>query len=135
MNSRSTVLYVDDNPKARRLLSAVLQQNNFEVITAEGSTEAIALINNAWFDLALVDYGLPGMTGAQLAQEIRGHEPGMPIVLISGLKSIPKGELTYVDAYCGEGTTLDNLVETMHALVRSQGVPFGGAQSAYVDAT
>lgn len=135
MNTRSTVLYVDDNPKARRLLASVLQQNNFDVVTAESSSEAMSLLDSVAFDLALLDYSLVEMTGAQLAQEIRGQDPGIPIVLISGRRTLPQGELMYVDAYCGEGATIEELMDTMHTLAKSQAVHFGWAQSAYVDAT
>ena len=36
------------------------------------------------FDIVITDYTMPGMNGLELAEQIRKHWPGMPIVLASG---------------------------------------------------
>jgi CheY-like chemotaxis protein len=126
MDFRSTILYVDDNPKARRLLSAVLEQGGYHVVCAETPSEAIALANSADFDLALVDYGLPTMTGARLAQELKATTANIPVVLISGAQWMPRQELMHVDAYCGSGSTLDELIETIQTLLVAREARMGG---------
>jgi DNA-binding NtrC family response regulator len=134
MDPKSTILYVDDNPKARRLLSAVLEQSGYRIVSAATPSEAIALVNSAQFDLALLDYGLPSMSGTQLAQKLKECDPSVPVVLISGVKWMPGTELTYVDAYCGSGSTLDELVGTIEMLLVAQGSKFGWPRSVHLDA-
>ena len=118
MEDRTTVLYVDDNPKSSLLLTSVLEECGFRVITRNDPVEALAFCKRTYFDLALLDYEMPLMTGSQLAREIKFLVPDVPVVLLSGRTALPATELTFVDAHFGFGTALDDLVWTMRILVR-----------------
>ncbi len=109
MENRTTVLYVDDNPKSSRLLTCVLEECGFRVITKNDPVEALALCKRTYFDLALLDYEMPLMSGSQLAREIKFLVPDA---------ALPATELTFVDAHFGFGTALDDLLWTMRILVR-----------------
>ena len=129
MDERITVLYVDDNPKSSRLLASVLEECGFRIISKNDPAEALALCSMTVFDLALLDYEMPVMTGAHLAREIKHLMPDVPVVLISGRTSIPESELEFVDAHFGFGTALDDLLWSMRILAppkvvaRGSGVP------------
>jgi CheY-like chemotaxis protein len=118
MENRTTVFYVDDNPKSSRLLTSVLEECGFRVIAKNDPFEALALCQRTYFDLALLDHEMPSMSGSQLAQEIKFLVPDVPVVLISGRSSLPSAELAFVDAHFGFGTVLDDLLWTMRFLVR-----------------
>jgi CheY-like chemotaxis protein len=120
MQNRTTVFYVDDNPKSSRLLTSVLEECGFRVITKNDPIEALALCRRTYFDVALLDYEMPLMSGAKLAQEIKYLVPDVPVVLISGRASLPSSELAFVDAHFGLGTVLDDLLWTMRILTRPQ---------------
>jgi CheY-like chemotaxis protein len=125
MDERTTVLYVDDNPKSSRLLAGVLEECGFRIISKNDPAEALALCRRTSFDLALLDYEMPAMSGTQLAREIKHLMPDIPIVLISGRTSIPTLELEFVDAHFGFGTALDDLLWSMRILVPPRVVPRG----------
>jgi CheY-like chemotaxis protein len=108
---------VDDNPKSSRLLASVLEECGFRIISKNDPMEALALCRRTGFDLALLDYEMPVMTGAKLAREIKHLMPDVPVVLISGRTNIPPAELEFVDAHFGFGTSLDDLLWTMRILV------------------
>jgi CheY-like chemotaxis protein len=118
MENRTTVFYVDDNPKSSRLLASVLAESGFRVITKNDPIEALALCKRTYFDIALLDYEMPSMSGSRLAQEIKFLVPDVPVVLISGRSTLPAAELAFVDAHFGLGTVLDDLLWTMRILVR-----------------
>ena len=118
MDHRTTVFYVDDNPKSSRLLSSVLQECGFRVITKNDPLEALALCKRTYFDLALLDYEMPSMSGTRLAQEIKYLVPDVPVVLISARSNLPSAELAFVDAHFGFGTSLDDLLWTMRILAQ-----------------
>jgi CheY-like chemotaxis protein len=118
MHNRTTVLYVDDNPKSSRLLSSVLEECGFQMITVNDPIEALALCKSTYFDLALLDYEMPSMSGSELAQEVKFLVPDAPVVLLSGRQSLPKSKLAFVDAHFGFGTSLDDLLWTMRILAR-----------------
>jgi len=117
MANRTTVFYVDDNPKSSRLLTSVLEECGFRVIAKNDPIEALELCRRTYFDLALLDYEMPAMSGSRLAQEIKFLVPDVPVVLISARSSLPPGELAFVDAHFGFGTALDDLLWTMRILV------------------
>jgi DNA-binding NarL/FixJ family response regulator len=75
----------------------------------------------------IVDYSLPDMTGAQLAQEIRAVEPSARVILFSERAHLPAGELAYVDVYIVKGSLLDNIVETIRGLLELPISPKSGA--------
>ena len=117
MNTRNNVLYVNENPKSLRLMASILEDSGFTVQTTTTPREALELIHMDSFALALLNYQLPQMTGAQLAQEIRALDGSLAIVLLSGQASLPAGELAYVDAHIGRGSSIENLTHVMRELV------------------
>ena len=118
MENRTTVFYVDDNPKSSRLLSSVLEESGFRVITKNDPLEALSLCRRTYFDLALLDYEMPVMSGSRLAQEVKFLVPDVPVVLISARAALPPAELAFVDAHFGFGSTFDDLLWTMRVLAQ-----------------
>lgn len=118
MQDRTIVLYVDDNPKSSKLLSSVLEECGFQIVSKNDPSEALAICKRSRFDLALLDYEMPSMSGSQLAQEIKFLLPDVPVVLLSGRQSLPTSELAFVDAHFGFGTSLDDLLRTMRILAQ-----------------
>jgi CheY-like chemotaxis protein len=118
MDSRTTVLYVDDNPRSSRLLAGVLEQCGFRVIAKTDPVDALALSRRSSFDLGLLDYEMPTMSGARLAREIKDLMPDLPVILLSGRTDLPPSELEFVDAHFGFGTSLDDLLWTMRILTK-----------------
>jgi nitrogen regulation protein NR(I) len=57
------ILIVDDEPQIRRILSALLSDNGFEVTEAESGEQALAVAEKSRPDIALMDINLPGMDG------------------------------------------------------------------------
>jgi CheY-like chemotaxis protein len=116
----ASVFYVDDSARCRRLLSSVLSECGFEVITAADPVDALQRCKELLFDLALLGYQMPSLTGSQLAPEIKFFAPHIPVVLISDHTVLPASELMFVDAHFGHGSSLDDLVETMRRLTSSK---------------
>jgi len=122
ISSHPTLLYVDDNPRSSRLLTGVLEECGFRVIARSDPNEALLLCRHTYFDLALLDYEMPLMNGAQVAREVKYLAPDVPVVLISGRAELPPAELEFVDAHFGFGTDLDDLLWSLRILSRSQTV-------------
>src|SRR5258708_28402470 len=118
MENRTTVFYVDDNPKSSRLLTSVLEECGFRVITKNDPLEALALCVRTYFDLALLDYEMPLMSGTQLARKIKFLLPEDPVVLLSGRVALPSTDLTFVDAHFGYETALHDPLRTTRIPVR-----------------
>jgi two-component system, chemotaxis family, CheB/CheR fusion protein len=66
-----TVVLVEDQPDARRMMQLLLETHGLEVFTAENGMDGASLIERIHPDLALVDLGLPVMSGFELARRVR----------------------------------------------------------------
>jgi CheY-like chemotaxis protein len=69
------IVVVDDDPNTREVLSTVLVMSGAEVITAESSTQALALIDEQVPDVIIADVGMPGEDGYTFIQKVRGRLP------------------------------------------------------------
>ncbi|MDE2261039.1 MAG: response regulator, partial [Gammaproteobacteria bacterium] len=82
------VLVVDDNSDAAQSMALVARSWGHEVATARDGTEALVVANSFRPDAALVDIGLPGMDGYEVAQRLRGQldgqEPRLLLVAMTG---------------------------------------------------
>jgi two-component system CheB/CheR fusion protein len=81
-----TVVVVEDQPDARRMMQLLLESFGVSVFTAENGAEGAVLIKRVKPDLALVDLGLPVMSGFDLARQLRHHggARGTRLVALSG---------------------------------------------------
>ena len=84
-SGRHRILVVDDEEEVREILAETLEDFGYHVVTAGSGEEALPILRTD-HDVALVitDVRMPGMSGLDLADEIRRRWPGMKIVLISG---------------------------------------------------
>jgi PAS domain S-box-containing protein len=81
-----TVLVVEDNPNVRKTVIRQLHDLGYKTIEAESGASALQMVRGgAEFDLLLTDVIMPGgMTGYQLADELRQAKPGLKILFTSG---------------------------------------------------
>jgi two-component system, chemotaxis family, sensor kinase CheA len=85
-----SVLLVDDSAFFRNMLTPVLKAAGYEVTTASGAEDALALLNKGRrFDVILTDIEMPGMSGFDLAQQVRGDPcmTHMPVIALSSMIS------------------------------------------------
>jgi CheY-like chemotaxis protein len=116
--NQRTVFYVDDNPKALRILTFALEWAGYKVVTA-CNAEALERMKQTSLDLVLLAYRTPQMIGSKLTRDIKQLNPDIPILLISGHTLLASEELTYVNAYVGGGATLDSLLTQVRVLLTS----------------
>lgn len=76
-------LVVDDSSSMRGLLQGLLRERNYEVTTAASAEEGLAAHLEQPFQLMLVDWTLPGMSGLDLCRLVRGRPGGEdPVILV-----------------------------------------------------
>jgi CheY-like chemotaxis protein len=86
LNERKTILVVDDDTAIRKLAGLFLNESGYAVLIASSGPEAIELFteHEGSIDLLLSDVVMPGMSGLELADQIRKQRPGLPVLLMSG---------------------------------------------------
>ena len=83
--SSGNILVVDDEPEIRRLLHEILEDEKYQVSTAENAEAARAALKKQRPDLVLLDIWMPDCDGITLLKEwCRNGAPDFPVIMISG---------------------------------------------------
>ena len=80
-----SVLVVDDDPDARGFLRLDLEHVGFDVRTAAGGEEALAMIRVDRPDVVLLDVRMDGIDGFETCQQLRQRELELPVIFMTGL--------------------------------------------------
>jgi CheY-like chemotaxis protein len=86
---KAFILCVDDEQLPLLLRKLVLEKQGYKVVTAGSASDALRTLNEHRVDLVLTDQLMPGGTGTELAQSIKGLWPDLPVILISGVNEMP----------------------------------------------
>ena len=74
---------VDDEPRIRRFVRLMLEQNDWEVIDVASGREAVDAARADHPDLILLDINLPDLDGFEVLRQIRDFSP-VPIIMLTG---------------------------------------------------
>ncbi|HVV52401.1 MAG TPA: hybrid sensor histidine kinase/response regulator, partial [Polyangia bacterium] len=81
---RRRILVVDDNVDARGALARLLEMAGHEVVQAGDGPAALESVSRARPEAAIVDIGLPGMNGFELARRLKAAAPRLRLIALSG---------------------------------------------------
>ena len=97
---KDRILVIDDEAGIRSSLQGILEDEGFEVKTAEKGEDGLNMIKRHNFDLVLLDIWLPKMNGIELLKEIKKYEENVQIIMISGHGTIETAvQATKLGAY------------------------------------
>jgi len=82
------VLIIDDEAEIRESLQTLLELEGFAVETAGSGEAGLQRIGEHPFDLILLDLTLPGRNGMEILAEIRSHETGLPVIMITAFGTV-----------------------------------------------
>ena len=85
-----TVLIVDDEKNYPRILGAVLEEEGFEVLTANSGAEALEELHASDIDLVLTDMKMPEMDGIDLLAKIKASNPQLPVIMMTAHGTVDK---------------------------------------------
>ena len=82
------VLVVDDNHEVRRMVTASIKTlgADIDVLDVPSAEEALFIIASLSFDLVVLDFRLPGMSGLEMVNRLRKHKPEIKIILVTGVE-------------------------------------------------
>lgn len=88
---RPLILVVEDDPSLRRVTCRILGNRGFATAEATSAQEALRALETLAVDVRLVlsDVVMPGMSGGELAAEVRRKWPDLPMLLMSGFHEDP----------------------------------------------
>jgi len=86
VESDQRIVVIEDNRDSREVLCELLTRNGFDCRSADNGREGLALIDEFEPMAAIVDIGLPGIDGLELARRLRasGKHPGILLIALTG---------------------------------------------------
>lgn len=82
MSIKNTIVIIDDEPQIRKVLSTVLESNDFKIVEAESGKDGIVQIATNHPQLVILDLGLPDRDGLSVLKELRTWT-NVPIIILS----------------------------------------------------
>jgi len=79
-----SVLVIDDDPDVRGFIVASLEEQGYRVREASDGREGLKALEREIPDLVVLDFIMPGLSGADVARQIRSRHPQQPILFVSG---------------------------------------------------
>lgn len=118
----ATILIVDDDPVAQRVLGAQLRKAGRTVVAARSGEEAQKQLAEGPCDLVILDIGLPEMDGLTLLRILRANADyrTMPIIMLTASgqdKDCTEAEAAGVNAFLLKPTSTSELIETVNRLL------------------
>ena len=125
---RHHILVIDDDRRIRHLLRDYLQEHGFRVSMAANAAEARAAMAGLSFDLLILDIMMPGETGLQFADSLRGDEGRPPVLMLSALSEPEdrvRGLMSGSDDYLAKPFEPRELLLRMQNILRRAAPPGG----------
>ena len=82
-NNRYKILVIEDENNIRSFAKAILEANDYQVLTADTCKSGIMMFSSHRPDLVLLDLGLPDKDGLEFIRSIRSHQEATPILVLS----------------------------------------------------
>jgi two-component system, sensor histidine kinase and response regulator len=116
------ILVVDDAPDNVLLVQTILEEEGYEITTADNGFSALSQIDKSVPDLVLLDVMMPGMDGYEVTQRIRQNKelPFIPILLITAHDnaSVVQGLDLGADDFIRKPVEMDELLARVRSLLR-----------------
>ncbi|PTM41511.1 response regulator [Bosea sp. 124] len=91
------ILAVDDDPIQREFCAVYLATPHAEITTVGSAEEGLTLLEQARFDVALIDVDMPGMDGIEMVRRLRADRrfDDLPLMVITGREDIVSIDQAY----------------------------------------
>ncbi len=94
MEKLATVLVVDDDVKLLNLIKTYLENNGFEVYTAENGIDALRVQDFYVFDIIVCDWMMPVMDGMEFVTKLR-EKNSVPVLMLTALSELDNKVMAY----------------------------------------
>jgi len=100
---KAVILIIDDDPNLRKTLGDILKFKGYAPLTARDGAEGLALLKKNAVNLALIDLGLPDISGLEVLSRIKADRPSTAVIILTGngtlesaIEAISRGAFSYL---------------------------------------
>ena len=123
MGKNARILVVDDDENIRKVLITILEEEGYNVASAETAQRAIEMTEKETYNVALIDVRLPDMEGIELLTKMKDTTPKMRKIIITGyptlqnaIEAVNRG----ADAYIMKPFNMDRVLATIKEQLKKQ---------------
>ncbi|MFZ4679880.1 MAG: response regulator transcription factor [Flavobacterium sp.] len=117
------LLIIEDEEGILQFLKQGLEEENFQISTATNGLDGLTLFQNEKFDLVLLDWMLPEITGLEVCKKIRETNSKTPIIFLTAKDTVQEtveGLKTGANDYIKKPFSFDELVERIKVQLRDK---------------
>lgn len=118
------ILIVEDEPGIQKFLKQGLEEEGFAIELASSGTQALDLVVEQEFDLILLDWMIPGLTGIEVCKRLRSQQKTMPIIFLTArdtLDDVIQGLKSGGSDYIKKPFHFEELLERIRVQLRPRG--------------
>ena len=82
--ARPSIMIIDDDSGIRKTLTDILRFKGYEAVSAEDGREGLHMLRASPADLALIDIGLPDISGIEVLKRIKADFPSTEVIILTG---------------------------------------------------
>lgn len=116
------ILVVDDEKNILMLYKAELEDEGYEVITANSGREAIELFETQKPDMVTLDIMMPDIDGIQVLRQLKQKNPNIPVIMLTAYDYRDDFSIWASDAYVVKSSDLTSLKETIKEIAKKFGI-------------
>jgi len=121
----ASICLVEDEQKVAAFICKGLEEQGYKLKTAKDGASAMALLQNAEFDLLILDVMLPDINGIELCRQIRQTDNKTPVLMLTALDQVHNkvsGLKAGADDYLVKPFHFSELLARIEALIRRQNI-------------
>jgi DNA-binding response OmpR family regulator len=114
------ILVVDDEKNILKLYQMELEDEGYEVVTANSGKEALEVFEKENPDIVTLDILMPDMDGIQVLRHIKEKRPAVPVIMLTAYDYRDDFSVWVSDAYVVKSSDLGNLRATIKQIIEKK---------------
>ena len=122
-NSKKKIWILDDDKSIRWVLQKALEKNNYSVLAFGNTNEAINQFNHDMPDLIVSDIKMPGETGLQFLEKVKGKFPNIPVIIMTAFSDLDSAVDSYSHGayeYLPKPFDIDNAISVINSAFKDE---------------
>jgi two-component system nitrogen regulation response regulator GlnG len=121
--SNKKIWILDDDKSIRWVLQKALEKNNYNVVAFGNTNEAINQFNHDMPDLIISDIKMPGESGLQFLEKVKGKFPNIPVIIMTAFSDLDSAVDSYAQGayeYLPKPFDIDNAISVINSAFKDK---------------